>query len=276
MVIFFLMNNIFIFFSLILIAFDIFSAEKQVIIQSTTSTRDSGFYEYILPKYNEVNSTKIRVVSVGTGQAIRNAQRCDGDILFVHHRKSEENFVKNGYGLYRKEVMYNDYVLIGPKSDPAKILGLKSIKEALQKIQNSQSLFVSRGDDSGTHKKETFLWKEFLNEVISTKKYPWYIETGSGMGATLNISVNLSAYTLTDRSSWIFFGNKKEHMILVENELVLLNPYGIIPINPKRCKNANIDEAENFINWLISPSAQRLILDYKKDGKQLFFPINKY
>ena len=248
--------------------------EKHIIIQSTTSTRDSGFYEYILPKYNELNSTKIRVVSVGTGQAIRNAKRCDGDILFVHHRKSEEKFVADGFGLYRKDVMYNDYVLIGPKNDPAEIRGLKNINEALKRIQNSKSLFVSRGDDSGTHKKEEFLWRKFLKEKITTKKYPWYIETGSGMGATLNVSVNLSAYTITDRSSWIFFGNKKNHLILVENEPILFNYYGIIPINPEKCKKVNIKEAEKFINWLISPMAQELILNYKKDGEQLFFPVN--
>ena len=268
------MKFFFLFFSLS-VSFDCLADKNFIIIQSTTSTRDSGFYEYIIPKYNKFNSTKVRIVAVGTGQAIRNAKRCDGDILFVHHKNSEKKFVEEGFGLYRKEVMYNDYILVGPKNDPAQIKGLKNINKALSRIKESDSLFVSRGDDSGTHKKEVALWNNFLNDEIGTQRFSWYIETGSGMGSSLNVAVNISAYTLTDRSTWMFFGNKKNHKILVENEPTLFNYYGIIPVNPKKCKNVKIKESEEFINWLLSPIGRGYINEYNKDGTQLFFAVSK-
>ena len=245
-----------------------------IIIQSTTSTRDSGFYEYILEKYRKKNSTKIKVVAVGTGQAIKNAKKCDAELLFVHHKPSELDFINKGFGTYRKEIMYNDFVLVGPKNDPADLIFTKNIFEAFKKIHKTQSVFISRGDESGTHKKEKELWK---NSGIVTSKLnnTWFIETGSGMGSSLNMAVNMDAYILTDRSTWITFQNKKNHTIILENEPSLLNFYGIIPINPKVCPNVNFKEANAFVDWLVSIEGKDTIDSFRINGKQLFFSIRK-
>lgn len=245
-------------------------SDKFIIIQSTTSTRDSGFYDYIIEKFNQNYSIDIRVIAVGTGQALRNAKKCDADILLVHHKPSEDEFVKKGYGLYRKQIMYNDYILVGPKNDPAQIKELKNIKGALKKIYKKKSYFVSRGDESGTDKKEKSLWRSVRLDMKSAEN-SWYLESGSGMGSSLNIAVNKNAYILTDRSTWISFGNKKEHIILVENEPSLFNYYGIIPINPLKCPKAKVKESEVFINWLLSDEGKKHINSFKKKGTQLFF-----
>ena len=241
-----------------------------IIIQSTTSTSDSGFYKYIIKKFNESFDTEVRVVAVGTGQAIRNAKKCDADILFVHHKPSELDFVKGGYGLYRKEVMYNDYVLVGPNDDKIRIEEIDNIEKALKRIYELKLNFVTRGDQSGTHKKELELWERIGVKNLNIKN-SWYIQTGSGMGASLNVAVNKKAYILTDRSTWISFGNKRGHKILVENEPLLINNYGIIPINPKNCPKVKLKKSEEFIQWLISYEGQKQINLFRKDGQQLFF-----
>ncbi len=270
--------NIFkiILFSIFLISFQLipaknsFAKENFLIVQSTTSTRDSGFYEYILPKYKTIDDAEIRVVAGGTGHAIKNAMRCDADILLVHDKPSEELFVKEGFGLYRKDLMYNDYVLVGSKNDELKIKGTKKIQEVFKKIYDTKLNFVSRGDDSGTHKKELSLWKT-LGIEINTRKDSWYLETGSGMGSSLNVAVNKNAYILSDRATWIAFNNKKNHIIIVENEPILFNYYGIIPINPEKCSKSKIQLSERFINWLLSDQGQVIINSFRRNGQQLFF-----
>ncbi|MDC3091283.1 substrate-binding domain-containing protein [Rickettsiales bacterium] len=245
-------------------------SDKFIIIQSTTSTRDSGFYDYIIEKFKNYHPIDIRVIAVGTGQALRNAKKCDADILLVHHKPSEDEFVRKGYGLYRKQIMYNDYVLVGPKNDPANIKQLNNIKGALKRIYQTKSFFVTRGDESGTDKKEKSLWRS-VRLTVDSKKNNWYLESGSGMGSSLNIAVNKNAYILTDRSTWISFGNKKGHIVLVENEPSLFNYYGIIPISPLKCPKSKLKESETFINWLLSKEGKEYINSFKKDGKQLFF-----
>ncbi len=251
----------------------IISREDSLIIQSTTSTRDSGFYNFILPKYRMIDDVKIKVIASGTGHAVVNAKKCDADIILVHDKQSEELFVKNGFGLYRKDLMYNDFILVGPKSFNINFKN-ENIYQVLQKIYDNKLTFVSRGDNSGTYKKEISLWKN-LSLKINTRKDRWYLETGSGMGPSLNIAVNKNAITLTDRATWISFNNKKDHTILVEGDKNLYNYYGIIPINPKKCPNSNIDSSEKFINWITSKEGQELINSYTKNGEQLFFGNSK-
>ena len=251
----------------------IISREDSLIIQSTTSTRDSGFYNFILPKYRMIDDVKIKVIASGTGHAVVNAKKCDADIILVHDKQSEELFVKNGFGLYRKDLMYNDFILVGPKSFNINFKN-ENIYQVLQKIYDNKLTFVSRGDNSGTNKKEISLWKN-LGLKINTRKDRWYLETGSGMGPSLNIAVNKNAITLTDRATWISFNNKKDHTILVEGDKNLYNYYGIIPINPKKCPNSNTDSSEKFINWITSKEGQELINSYTKNGEQLFFGNSK-
>ena len=251
----------------------IISREDYLIIQSTTSTRDSGFYNFILPKYRMIDDIKIKVIASGTGHAVVNAKKCDADIILVHDKQSEDLFVKNGFGLYRKDLMYNDFILVGPKSFNINFKN-ENIYQVLQKIYDNKLTFVSRGDNSGTYKKEISLWKN-LSLKINTRKDRWYLETGSGMGASLNIAVNKNAITLTDRATWISFNNEKDHTILVEGDKNLYNYYGIIPINPKKCPNSNIDSSEKFINWITSKEGQELINSYTKNGEQLFFGNSK-
>ena len=266
-------------FSSILIILFFFNYQKGskkdhfIVLQSTTSTRDSGLYDFILPKFKSAYGIEVRVVAVGTGQAIKNSMRCDGDILIVHHRESENQFIKDGYGLYRKEFMYNDFVLIGPKSDPADIGTTYSISESLEVIKDKKSIFISRGDESGTHKKEIKLW-DLVKFKPNPKKDKWYYSVGQGMGSALNIAINKNAYILSDRSTWLTFNNKKDHTILVQNEPNLFNYYGVIPINPKKCPETKIDASEIFINWLGKGETKSLISSFKIKGQQLFFTIN--
>ncbi|WP_193369425.1 substrate-binding domain-containing protein [Pelagibius marinus] len=248
--------------------------DKFIVVQSTTSTQNSGLYDYLLPIFTRETGVEVRVVAVGTGQAIKNAQNCDGDVLLVHAKASEEKFVAAGYGVSRADVMYNDFVIVGPGSDPAGIAGGKDVTAALTKIKDSKAVFASRGDDSGTNKKEMALWKAAGIDPTADSG-SWYRETGSGMGATLNASVGMGAYTMSDRATWIAFGNKGDFEIAVEGDERLFNQYGVILVNPETCANVKADLGQAFINWILSDEGQSAIADYRRDGKQLFFPNAK-
>jgi tungstate transport system substrate-binding protein len=242
-----------------------------IIVQSTTSTQNSGLYDVLLPAYKEKTGTEVRVVAVGTGQAIKNAQNCDGDVLLVHAKSAEEKFVAEGYGVTRTDLMYNDFVIVGPAADPAGIAGMKDTAAALAKIQAAGAAFASRGDDSGTHKAELALWKAAGIDPKGASG-TWYRETGSGMGATLNTAVGMGAYALTDRATWISFGNKGDYTVAVEGDPALFNQYGVILVNPAKCPNVKVEQGQAFIDWLLSDEGQAAIAGFKIDGQQLFFP----
>lgn len=248
--------------------------DKSIFVQSTTSTANSGLYDHLLPVFEKESGIKVRVVAVGTGQAIRNAQNCDGDVLLVHAKPAEEKFVAAGFGVIRHELMYNDFVIVGPKADPAKVAGLTDVVSALKKIAVSQSPFASRGDDSGTHKKEMALWAEAgVDPAPSSGK--WYRATGSGMGATLNVGVGMGAYVLTDRATWINFKNKTDFIIVTQGDKALFNQYGVILVNKEKCPDVKADLGQSFIDWLVSPEGQAQIAAHKIEGQQLFFPNAK-
>ncbi|HKK97693.1 MAG TPA: substrate-binding domain-containing protein [Marivita sp.] len=247
------------------------SASDSILVQSTTSTANSGLYDAILPMFTEASGITVNVVAVGTGQAIRNAQNCDGDVLLVHAKASEEAFVAHGYGVSRADVMYNDFIIVGPRTDPAGIAQGSDASAALVDIAQTEALFASRGDDSGTHKKEVSLWASAGVDPASGSG-AWYRETGSGMGATLNAGVGMNAYVLTDRATWISFGNKGDFQIAVEGDDALFNQYGIILVNPERCPSVNAEAAQAFIDWVLSDAGQSAIGSYTLDGQQLFFP----
>jgi tungstate transport system substrate-binding protein len=265
--------------SLALLSSALFSAaglaeDKSILLQSTTSTANSGLYDYILPMFTDKTGIQVHVVAVGTGQAIKNAQNGDGDVLLVHAKSAEEKFVAEGYGVERFDVMYNDFIIVGPPSDPAGIDGLKDAAAALNRIAEKKAPFASRGDDSGTNKKEMQLWKDA--GVDPTKASgDWYRETGSGMGATLNAAVGMNAYSLTDRGTWISFKNKGDYKILVEGDPKLFNQYGIILVNPKKHPSVKVAEGQAFIDWILSDEGQNAIASYTLDGQQLFFPNAK-
>ena len=245
-------------------------ANTEIIVQSTTSTKNSGLYDYILPLMEQDTGVKAHIVAVGTGAAIKNAMNCDGDILLVHSREREDRFVADGFAARRYDVMYNDYVIIGPSSDPAKIAGLTDATDAFSQIASSQSVFASRGDLSGTHGKETSIWAAAGLDPRKDSGQ-WYRETGSGMGATLNIAVGMAGYTLTDRASWTNFGNKADMKILVEGDKRLFNPYGVMLVNAEKCPTVNKKAGQAFIDWLVSDAGQRAISAYQIKGKQVFF-----
>ena len=247
------------------------SAETSIHLQSTTSTKNSGLYDYLLPRFKKDTGITVRVIAVGTGQAIRNARNCDGDVLLTHTKADEEKFVAEGYGVKRYKLMYNDYVFVGPSSDPARVAGLKSAPAALKKIAQSKSLFVSRGDNSGTHKREKTLWKA-AKISPSAASGTWYRETGAGMGTTLNIAVGMASYTLTDRASWVAFRNKYDFKIHVMGDKSLFNQYGVILVNPQICPTTKAKAGQKFIDWLRSPRGQESIRKFRKNGQQLFFP----
>lgn len=242
-----------------------------IVVQSTTSTQNSGLFDYLLPRFEKDTGIKVNVVAVGTGQAIKNAMNGDGDVLFVHAKPAEEKFVNEGYGVKRFNVMYNDFVIVGPASDPAGIGGMKDGPGALKTIAEKKAVFASRGDDSGTHKKEKRLWKDSgIDPTASSGS--WYRETGSGMGATLNAAVGMGAYAMTDRATWISFKNKGNFKILVEGDPKLFNQYGVILVNPEKYPNVHAKEGQAFVDWVISPEGQAAIASYKVDGQQLFYP----
>ncbi len=259
-----------IFFFIFLFYHNNISAKNFLVIQSTTSTRDSGFYEYLIPKIKENLGFEIRVIAVGTGQAIKNAKNCDGDLLLVHHKPSEIKFIEEGFGLYRKEIMYNDFVIIGPRKDPAELKDESSIENALRKIFLNKYNFISRGDKSGTHMKEIDLWA-LSGFSPNPKLDSWYFDVGQGMGAALNIAVNKDAYIISDRASWINFSNKQQHKIIFENKPKLFNFYGIIPVNPKKCPDTKFKKSKKLVDWILSSEGKSIINGFKVKGKQLFF-----
>ena len=245
--------------------------DKAIIVQSTTSTANSGLYDHLLPAFEAKSGIAVNVVAVGTGQAIRNAQNCDGDVLLVHAKPSEDAFVADGYGVERFDLMYNDFVIVGPAADPAGIAGENNVLTALSKIAESEAIFASRGDDSGTHKKEVALWK--AADVDPTEASgAWYRETGSGMGATLNTGVGMDAYVLVDRATWISFKNKGDFKIVVEGNDALFNQYGVILVSPETCPNVKSEHGQAFIDWLLSNEGQNAIQAYRIEEQQLFFP----
>ena len=249
-------------------------AGEYILVQSTTSTRNSGLYDFLLPKFTAATGIEVRVVAVGTGQAIRNAMNCDADVLLVHAREAEERFVAEGYGVKRFDLMYNDFVLVGPENDPAGIEGMKDAAAALARIRAARAPFVSRGDDSGTHRKELALWRA-AGVDPRAESGTWYREVGAGMGATLNIAAGMEAYTLTDRATWATFANRRGLRILVEGDPALFNQYGVILVNPARCPNVKAEAGQRFIDWLLSEEGQAAIAAYRPGGRQLFFPNAK-
>jgi tungstate transport system substrate-binding protein len=252
--------------------------DRFITVASTTSTQNSGLFRHILPIFKAETGIGVRVVAVGTGQAIRLAQRGDADVLFVHHKPSEERFVAEGDGVKRHEVMYNDFVIVGPKADPARIKGMNDASRAFARIGTAAGtggkkkvIFASRGDDSGTNKKELGLWKHAGQDVKKVSGR-WYRETGSGMGATLNTAAGMGAYTLTDRATWIAFKNKRDLVIHVEGDPLLFNQYGVILVNPGKFSHVKEKLGQAFIDWLISKAGQAAIAGYTRRGKPLFFP----
>lgn len=247
------------------------AAEEFIIVQSTTSTQNSGLFGHILPIFQKKTGIEVRVVAVGTGQALKNGRNGDGDVLLVHAKAAELKFVKDGWGVGRKDVMYNDFVIVGPANDPAKVGGMKDAVAALRKIAAAKAVFASRGDDSGTHKKELSLWKS-AGIGVKAASGKWYRETGSGMGATLNAAVGMGAYALTDRGTWISFKNKRSFKVLVEGDDRLFNQYGVMLVNPAKHKTVRAKLGRTFIDWLTGPDGQAAIASYKLNGQQLFFP----
>jgi len=245
--------------------------DKFIIVQSTTSTQNSGLFDYMLPIFTEKTGIEVRVVAVGTGQAIKNAQNCDGDVLFVHAKPAEEKFVAEGYGVARSDVMYNDFVIVGPAGDPAGVAGSKDVTGSLAKIKEAKAPFASRGDDSGTHKAELRLWQAAGIDPAADSG-GWYRETGSGMGATLNTAVGMNAYAMTDRATWIAFGNKGDFKVAVEGDERMFNQYGIILVNQEKCPSVKADLGQTFVDWVLSDEGQKVIADYKQNDQQLFFP----
>ena len=242
-----------------------------ILVQSTTSTANSGLYDYLLPLFEDETGITVNVVAVGTGQAIENARNCDGDVLLVHAKPAEEEFVEDGFGTERTDLMYNDFVIVGPEADPAGLDGMAVVEDALALLAERSATFASRGDDSGTHKKELSLWSEAgIDPAVGSGD--WYRETGSGMGATLNAAIGMGAYTMTDRATWISFENKQDYEIFVEGDDALFNQYGVIPVSPEACPSVNAEGAQTFADWLLSDEGQTAIGDFVVDGQQLFFP----
>ncbi|MBM3565518.1 MAG: extracellular solute-binding protein [Alphaproteobacteria bacterium] len=259
------------FAALLLSAAPVTAQERFVTVASTTSTENSGLFKHLLPIFEKKTGIRVRVVAVGTGQAIRLAERGDVDVLFVHHKPSEEKFVAAGFGVKRLDVMHNDFVLVGPKSDPARIAGGKDAAAAFAKIAAAKAPFASRGDDSGTHKAELAIWKK---AGVDVKKVPgdWYRATGSGMGATLNTAAGMGAYALADRGSWLAFKNKGDMGIVLQGDPALFNPYGVILVNPARRPAVKAAEAQAFVDWIVSAEGQKAIASFTVEGEQLFFP----
>ena len=254
-----------------LVAFGPAAAQDEfIVVQSTTSTQNSGLYGHILPMFTGKTGIEVRVVAVGTGQAIRNAANGDGDVLFVHARSAEEQFVEDGHGVARFDAMYNDFVIVCPPTDPAGIAGMTDAVAALTKIAEAEAPFASRGDDSGTNKAELGLWRE-SGVGVKAASGGWYRETGSGMGATLNIGIGMGACVMTDRATWIAFGNKGSYRIAVEGDPRLFNQYGIILVNPDRHPNVKVVSGQRFVDWILSDEGQAAIASYEVDGQQPFF-----
>jgi tungstate transport system substrate-binding protein len=247
------------------------SQEKTVVVASTTSTQDSGIFGHILPLFEAKTGIQVKVIAQGTGQALDTGRRGDADVVFVHARAAEEKFLSEGFGVKRFPVMYNDFIMVGPKSDPAGIAGTSDIVAALKALEARQIPFVSRGDRSGTHQAELALWKT-AGIDIANEKGPWYREIGQGMGATLNTAGAMEAYTISDRGTWISFKNKGDFIVAVEGDKRLFNQYGVMLVNPQKHPNVKQEFGQQFIDWLISTEGQSAIADYKISGQQLFYP----
>lgn len=243
-------------------------ADTSITLASTTSTQNSGLYAHLLPLFKEETGIAVNVVAVGTGQAIKIAENGDADALLVHHRPSEDAFVANGFGIERRDVMYNDYVIIGPQDDPAGVAKSQTISETLNAIETAQSLFISRGDDSGTHKKERELWASAALSPTGNH----YREIGAGMGAALNMAAATDAYLMSDRGTWLSFGNRQNLKILFQGESQLRNPYGLILVNPAKHPHVDTASARRFSSWLTSKAGQQAIANFRFENKQLFCP----
>ncbi|MEO1694347.1 MAG: substrate-binding domain-containing protein [Pseudomonadota bacterium] len=249
-------------------------AEPAVLLQSTTSTKNSGLYDHLLEPLKADTGVRVNVVAVGTGQAIRNARNCDGDILLVHSKVDELAFVADGFGVARHDLMYNDFVVVGPANDPAGVAGAQTATAALIRIRDAKAVFASRGDASGTHKQEMRLWTAAGVDPSSASGM-WYRETGSGMGATLNIAAAMGAYVLTDRATWLAFANKADLKIVVEGDPALFNQYGVVRVSEAKCPNVKAAAADRVIAWLISEKGQAAIASFKRQDTQLFYPNAK-
>ena len=258
-------------FGLLTIAGTARAEDRFITIASTTSTQDSGLFDYLLPIFTKQTGIGVHVVAVGTGQALKIGQQGDADVLFVHDRAGEEKFVADGYGVKREPLMYNDFIIVGPDSDPAHVKGDKDAIDAFRKIANAKAPFASRGDDSGTNRMELRLWKDAKTDVKSASG-DWYKSLGQGMGPTLNTAAAMNAYTLSDRATWSKFANKQHLVILVEGDKRLFNQYGVILVNPQKHPNVKVADGQAFIDWLISPEGQAAIAGYKIGGAQAFFP----
>jgi tungstate transport system substrate-binding protein len=245
--------------------------QRFITVASTTSTEQSGLFKHLLPLFEKKTGIQVRVLALGTGQALDLARRGDADVVFVHAKSAEEKFLGEGHALKRFPVMYNDFVLIGPKADPAHIAGSRDTLAALRKIKDSRSAFVSRGDRSGTHIAELDLWK-LAGVDIAQEKGPWYRDTGQGMGPALNTAAAMGAYILADRGTWLAFKNRGDLTILVQGDKRLFNQYGVMLVNPGKHPSVKRVEGQAFIDWLISPDGQKRIADFKIDGEQLFYP----
>ena len=256
---------------LLLLALPAHGQQKFITVASTTSTEQSGLFKHLLPLFEKKTGIQVRVVALGTGQALDMGKRGDADVVFVHAQALEEKFVAEGYGVRRFEVMYNDFILVGPRSDPAKVGAMKDIVGALHKISAAQAPFASRGDRSGTHFAELQLWKA-AGIDIEKRKGPWYRDTGSGMGPTLNTAAGMNAYALTDRGTWLSFKNRSDLAVMVEGDQRLFNQYGVMLVNPAKHAHVKKEMGRAFIDWLISAEGQKAIADCKINGEQLFFP----
>jgi tungstate transport system substrate-binding protein len=246
-------------------------SQSFITVASTTSTEQSGLFKHMLPAFQKKTGIEVRVVALGTGQALDMARRGDADVVFVHAKSAEEKFIAEGHGVKRLPVMYNDFVLIGPKSDPANVAGGKDITEALKKVKAASAPFVSRGDRSGTHMAELALWKQSGIDIAADKG-PWYRDTGQGMGPALNSASSMNGYILSDRATWLAFKNRGDLAIVVEGDKRLFNQYGVILVNPEKHKHVKKEQAQAFIDWVVSPEGQKNIADYKIGADQLFFP----
>jgi tungstate transport system substrate-binding protein len=248
-----------------------FAQDKSIVVASTTSTQDSGLFGHILPLFKARTGIDVKVVAQGTGQALDTGRRGDADVVFVHAKSAEEKFLTEGFGVKRYPVMYNDFILIGPKGDPAGISGSEDIVAALNTLKDKRIAFISRSDKSGTHQAELNLWK-LAGIDIAAEKGPWYKEIGQGMGAALNTASALNAYVLSDRGTWLSFKNRGELVVAVEGDKRLFNQYGVMLVNPQKHPSVKKQLGQQFIDWLVSPEGQKAIADYKIDGQQLFYP----
>lgn len=245
--------------------------DKFITVASTTSTENSGLFKHLLPIFEKKTGINVRVIAQGTGQALDTARRGDADVVFVHAKAAEDKFVTEGHGVKRFPVMYNDFVVIGPKSDPAKVAGMDDVTKALDKIKAAKAPFVSRGDKSGTYMAELKLW-QMAGIDIAADKGEWYRETGQGMGAALNTAASMNAYLLADRGTWLSFKNRADLKVLVEGDKRLFNQYGVILVSPEKHPHVKKEFGQQFIDWIISPEGQKAIAEYKIGGEQLFFP----